>query len=168
MAAPCYKGPNPIKDDERVVIWKWARDNHIDSGVPIGQVKDAINQHFYNGMAKPEWLDDIITGRKTPFRDVANDAWRKQYNRQAIVQQAKDISEWAKLPPWVRKISQTLNLPRSVAVFGHGIVFPVTHAGDLAFRPESWGTFVNGILRTYGASLNSAFAGRVMDRLAGE
>lgn len=168
MAVPCYRGPNPVKDDERVVIWKWARDNHIDQGATLGQVKDAINQEFYNGMAKPEWLDDIITGRKTPFKEVANDLWRKQYNRQAIIQQAKDISQWSKLPPWVQVVSKALNAPRSVAVFGHGIVFPITHAGDLVFRPSSWGTFIKGVLRTYKGASSSAFAGRVMDRMAGD
>jgi hypothetical protein len=62
------------------------------------------------------------------------------------------------------KMLRTLwTLPRSVAVFGHGFIFPITHGGDLAFRPESWGTFIRGILNTYKSAFSKAHTGRVLD-----
>src|ERR1051325_4219938 len=99
MAAPCYNGPNPAKDDERIAIWKWAKEKGIEQGMSIDKVHDAINTQFFAGHAKPEWINDILGGRKTPFRAVANDLWRKQYNRQAITQQARQMSERAALGP---------------------------------------------------------------------
>ena len=58
------------------------------SGAAI-KVGDLINEQFFAGQAKPEWISDILSGRKTPFREVANAAWKAQYNRRVITQQAQ-------------------------------------------------------------------------------
>lgn len=168
MASPCYSGPNPIKDEDRIAIWKWAKANGIDQGMSFDKVHDSINQYFFAGQAKSAWVNDILSGRKTPFRHIANDVWRKQYNRQAIVQQAKDLSSRAALGPIGKTVMAMRYIPRSLAVFGHGIVFPVTHAGDLLLRPASWGTFVKGALKTYRAAGSSAYAARAVSALAHE
>lgn len=166
MANPCYKGPNPVKEDERYAIWRWAKENGIDAGEELGKVSDNINQFFFGGQAKPEWISDILSGRKTPFRTVANDLWRKQYNRQAITQQAQEIQRVANMGPAGRWIKKLWTFPRTAAVAGHGIVFPITHAGDLVFRPASWGTLVKGILRTYRGATSSAYSGRIMNMIS--
>jgi len=162
MAGPCYSGPNPIKDDERPVIWKWAKENGIDAGMPIEHVGKAINDHFFGGQAKPEWINDILSGRKTPFRAVANDLWKKQYNRRVITQQAKEISRLEGMGPVGKVLRRLWTAPRTVAVMGHGVVFPITHAGDLAFRPASWGTFTKGVLRTYRGAFSKGYTGRIL------
>lgn len=161
----CYKGEIPITDDERPVIWRWAKENIIDQGGSIEQVHDAINKQFFNGTAKEGWINDILTGRKTPFREISNDVWRKQYNRQNVIQQARELSSRAALGPLGKVVMAMRYLPRSVSVFGHGIVFPVTHAGDLILRPSSWGTFVSGTLRTYRSAGSSAYAARALNQL---
>ncbi len=150
MATPCYNGPNPVKDDERAVIWKWAKEHGgIDAGLTINQVADNVNKQFFGGMAKDKWINDIMSGRKTPFHEVATEMWKKQYNRRVIIQQAQEISRLANLGPVAKKLRQLWNIPRTVSVFGHGVVFPITHGGDLAFRPTSWGTFIKGTWETY-------------------
>jgi hypothetical protein len=159
----CYSGPNPIDDEDRAVIWKWAKTNGIDQGLSIGKVGDAINQQFFAGQAKPEWITDILSGRKTPFRAVANDAWRKQYNRRAVVQQASDLSRMQAMGPAGKTLRALWTAPRSVSVFGHGVVFPITHGGDLAFRPGSWGTFFKGVFNTWSKSWSPAATERVLD-----
>ena len=171
--AKCYNGPNPVDDQDRLAIWKWAKDQGgIDKGAPIEQVHDAINQKFFNGKAKPEWINDILSGRKTPFKFLANDQWKKQYNRRVITQQANEISKIGDMGQAGKILRGIWTLPRSVAVFGHGIVFPVTHAGDLVFRPQSWGTFIKGALRTYRGGLvpsrlggGKAYTARIMDTM---
>src|SRR4051812_32280708 len=95
----CYKGPNPIKDEERATIWKWAKEKGIDRGMSYDKVHDAINEYFYAGQARPEWITDILSGRKTPFRKTAEELWKKQYNRSAIVQHAKMLSQQGSLGP---------------------------------------------------------------------
>jgi hypothetical protein len=168
-AVSCYQGSNPVTDEERIAIWKWAKEHGgIDAGASIEQVHKNINDFFFGGMAKDVWIHDILSGRKTPFRHIANDAWRKQYNRQAIVQQAKNLSSRAALGPIGKVVMAMRYVPRSLAVAGHGIVFPVTHAGDLLLRPASWGTFIKGALKTYRAAGSSAYAGRAVSALAHE
>src|SRR6266704_800015 len=159
----CYDGPNPVKDDERLAIWKWAKENAgINQGVPIEKVHNAINKYFFNGVAKPEWINDILSGRKTPFREVANDVWRSQYNRRNIIQQAKDLSRLQNMNPVERAFSKMWTAPRELATLGHGIVFPITHAGDLIFRPSMWDVFFKGFFQTYQGFFSKAFTGRML------
>jgi hypothetical protein len=164
---PCYSGPIPVSDEERQVIWRWAKANGIDHGLPIDKVGDAINAHFFNGVGKPEWITDILSGRKTPYRELSTAAWKAQYNRRVIVSQAKDISGQQAMHPVLRGIKKIWDFPRTAAVFGHGVVFPVTHAGDLVLRPSSWGVFMKGFLNTYEKSFNfkggDAAVARMMD-----
>ena len=150
MPKKCYNGPNPIDEpDDRIAVWKWVKENHIDHGATLDKVGDAINQKFYGGAAKPEWITDILSGRKTPFREVAADAWTKQYYRRQIQSQAKDLYERQMQPPILRAWSKMWEAPRNMAVAGHGFVFPITHAGDLLLRPLSYKTIFKGLFDTY-------------------
>src|SRR5258708_902279 len=130
--------------------------------MPLEKVHDEINKYFFNGVGKEEWINDILSGRKTPFREVANDVWRAQYDRRTIIQQAKDLSKLQNMNPVERAISKMWTAPRELATLGHGIVFPITHAGDLMFRPASWGTFFKGIFQTYQGFVSKAFTGRML------
>jgi hypothetical protein len=159
----CYSGPNPVTDDERIAIWRWAKVNGIDHGLPIEKVGDAINQHFFNGMARPEWITDILSGRKTPFQHTADNAWRAQYNRRAIVQQAKDQFRLQSMGPVGRILRKLWTAPRELLTIGHSFVFPITHGGDLALRPTSWGTLIQGLFNTYKGAFNTPHAARMLD-----
>lgn len=158
----CYSGPNPVTDDERVVIWKWAKDNAIDKGLPFEKVHDAINNYFFGGHAPPEWINDILSGRKTPFHHLATDLWRKQYDRRAIVQQAEEFTRMQTLGPVAKTLRALWTFPRGVATVGHGFVFPLTHGGDLMFRPESWKTFIEGVFNTYKGVFSKAETAKVL------
>lgn len=163
MANPCFvnqtKGENPITDEERFGIWKWARENHIDTtkNPDIDKVGKAINDYFFGGEAHPDWITDILSGQKTPFREVANDMWLKQYNRRVITQQAQETARLNGASKFVQIARKIWSGPRTLAVFGHGIVFPITHAGDLLFRPQSWGTFFKGALKSYRGAFDKSF-----------
>src|SRR5206468_1878942 len=130
----CYSGPLPVTDEERMAIWRWAKANGIDHGLPFEKIHDAINEHFFAGAAKPEWVTDILSGRKTPFRVQANAAWKTQYNRRMIVQHAKELTERQAMSPAGKAFRALWSAPRSAAVFAHGWVLPITHAGNLVNR----------------------------------
>jgi len=148
-----------------MAIWKWAKANGIDQGLPFEKVHAAINNHFFAGAAKPEWITDILSGRKTPLRSVANEAWRTQYNRRAIVEHANKLTQGAAMSPAGKAFHALWSLPRSAAVFMHGWVFPVTHAGDLLLRPISWGTFFRGLLNTYTKSFSKEGTERLLESM---
>jgi hypothetical protein len=160
---PCYSGPNPVTDPkDRMIIWKWAKENGIDQGLPFAKIHDAINTHFFGGMARSEWIDDILSGRKTPFRTLANDVWRAQYNRRMITQQAQAQMKVYARSPLVNIAGRLWAIPRVFEVLGHGFSFPVTHGGDLALRPESWGVFMRGVLNSWTKSWSPVAAEKVM------
>src|SRR5258708_1599647 len=158
----CDNGKSTKKDEERKDIWKSAKENDINKGLPIEKVHDEINKYFFNGVGKEEWINDILSGRKTPFREVANDVWRAQRDRRTIIQQAKDLSKLQNMNPVERAFNKMWMAPRELATLGHGIVFPITHSGDLMFRPASWGTFFKGIFQTYQGFFSKAFTGRML------
>lgn len=104
MPLPCFvtdlfkkKEPNPVTDEERFAIWKWAKEKAIDNNPSpdLDQVGKQINDYFFGGQAHPDWITDILSGRKTPFREVANDMWKKQYNRRVVTQQASEMARMA-------------------------------------------------------------------------
>jgi hypothetical protein len=149
--AACYNGPNPADEDPRLrpTIWKWTKENAIDKGLDLSQTKDAINNHFFAGQAKDKWLNDIIGGRKTPFRSVANAAWKAQFNRRQIIKQAQNLSKTQAMGPIGRAAAFAGDIPRELATIGHAVVFPISHAGDLLINPLRWGTVFRGIFNTY-------------------
>src|SRR5262249_38782602 len=82
--------------------------------------------------------------------------WKKQYNRRMITQQAQALAREQAFGPAGKLLRALWTIPRTAAVYGHGIVFPVTHGGDLALRPQSWGVFVRGLLNTWSKSWSPA------------
>ena len=150
--AGCYPGPNPIDKNDpeglrRAAIWKWVKEHGIDQGKSFDEIHDMIKQKVFSGMAdfKPEWATDILSGRKTPYHKIATDAWQAQARRKAVVQHAKDVAGRAAMSMPMRALSKLWTVPRSVAVAGHGYVFPITHAGDMVFNPGRWGVLFRGM-----------------------
>jgi hypothetical protein len=162
----CYSGPNPVEDpEERMAIWKWAKANGIDHGLPFRKIHDAINAEFFGGAGRPEWINEILSGRKTPYRPLAEDAWRRQNNRRAIVKQAsKYVEDYSKSLP-AKAFEKLWSLPRGIATFLHGWVFPITHAGELLLRPFTWHKFFRGLLDTYSKSFSPGATERVLDAM---
>ena len=159
----CYPGPNPIDKDDpeglrRAGIWAWVKEHGIDQGKSFDEIHDMINQKVFHGSAdtKPEWITDILSGRKTPFHKVATEAWRAQNARKAIVQQAKDVAGRAAMPMWYRGLSKAWETPRALAVAGHGYVFPITHAGDMVLNPWRWGILYRGLKNVWTKSHSAA------------
>lgn len=167
MAQACYNGEDPLKDDQaaRIRIWKWAKANGIDQGLPYEKVHDAINQHFYGGMAKPQWIMEHLSGRKTPFREISDELWRTRNNRRAIVNQAQEAARYYNMGPIRRALSQVYNFPRSASVMFHGAAFPAVHAGRLTMQPARWGMYFKSLadaVRSIPPNSGKAFNERLM------
>ena len=127
-----------------------------------------INQKgFSYGSAdtKSEWITDILSGRKTPFRQVATEAWRAQNVRKAMVQQAKDVAGRAAMPMWYRGLSKAWETPRALAVAGHGYVFPITHAGDMVLNPWRWKILYRGLRNVWTKSHSAAESEQIINTM---
>jgi hypothetical protein len=167
--AGCYSGDNPVKTlEEGIEIWRWAKANGIDHGLPLEEIHDLIKKEYFSGTDNPRvsaWINQILSGRKSPFKSVAMDAWAKQHNRQQIAQQAQAATEAQALSPVTKTIKGILSVPRGIATFGHGVVFPITHGGDLLYRPGSYGVFFRNLLRTWTKSGSAAATGIELSKM---
>jgi hypothetical protein len=148
-----YKGNSPVKDEDRPIIWKWAKDNTNFEDF-VGTSK-AINDHFFGGRAPQSWISDLIGGRKTKtsfgriYDDMYNEMWRRNSDRQNMIRYAKELNKYAGTGVWPKVANTVWNLGRSLETIGHAIVFPVSHAGDLLFHPTEWGRYFKGLGDVY-------------------
>jgi hypothetical protein len=164
--AGCYSGSNPVKTlEEGIEIWRWAKAHAIDHGLPFEEIHDLINKEYFSGTGRPEWINEILSGRKTQFRALANDIWKKQYNRRQTVLYAQAATEAHALSPVAKTLKNILAVPRGVATFGHGVVFPITHGGELLFRPWSWKVIGRGLLDTWTKSGSDAATERLLSTM---
>lgn len=154
MPISCYGGANPIgklSDQERLALWKWTKENAIDHGMPIEQVHEVLNNHFFGGNAKSEWVNEFLAARKTPFKRASDAAWTAQANRRNIQQQAKHLVSDQRANILERAAKMVIAGPRYVSVGGgvHGVVFPFTHGGALTLNPFRLKAFARLVVNTW-------------------
>jgi hypothetical protein len=91
----------PYSDADRLVIWKWIKENCIEIGIKdYDEIAKAVNDYFFHGEAKQEWTDDILSGRNTPFRKHVKAMWKAQGNRKRAVHNAQAFSGRTETPWW--------------------------------------------------------------------
>jgi hypothetical protein len=76
----------PYRDDDRIVIWKWINENCLDK--ERDEISKAVNDRFFAGEAKQEWLDDILSGRNTPFQKETKRLWKAKRKKEKAIQEA--------------------------------------------------------------------------------
>ena len=157
MPNPCYSGPNPIgklTDQERLGMWKWVKENAIDRGMPMEEVHEAFNNHYFGGSVTGEkagWINEFLAARKMPFRRATDAAWTAQAKRRNIQEQAKHLVNDQNASILERAAKGVIAAPRYVTVGGglHGVVFPFTHGGALILNPLRWKAFARMFINTW-------------------
>jgi hypothetical protein len=132
-------------------MWKWTKENAIDHGMLLEQVRDTFNQHYFGGAGKPEWVNEFLAARKTPFKRLADDAWAAQAHRRNIQIQAKHLVSGQNASNLERAFNAVIAGPRYVTVGGgtHFTVFPFSHGGALLLNPMRWKAFARMVVNTY-------------------
>jgi len=132
-------------------MWRWLKENAIDHGMPLEQVHDTLNNHFFGGSAKPEWINEFLAARKTPFKRLSDAAWAAQANRRNIQTQAKHLVSSQNASILEKTFNAVIAGPRYVTVGGglHGVVFPFTHGGALILNPLRWKAFARMVINTW-------------------
>jgi hypothetical protein len=148
-------------------MWKWVKENAIDHGMPFEQVHETLNNHFFGGAAKPEWVNEFLAARKTPFKRASDAVWAAQANRRNVQQQAKHLVSGQNANILERATKAVIAAPRYVSVGGgvHGVVFPFTHGGALMLNPLRWKAFARLVVNTW-KNLNPAEAENLRDTMA--
>jgi len=151
-------------------MWKWVKENAIDRGMPLEQVHDTFNNHYFGGSVNGEkaaWINEFLAARKTPFKRVADAAWAAQANRRAIQSQAKHLVSDQNATNLERAFNAVVAAPRYVSVGGstHFAVFPFSHGGALLLNPLRWKAFARMVRNTW-RNLNPAEAENLRDTMA--
>lgn len=136
MASPCIPAQASRADVDRALtpervsaIWRYARDTHMGKGLPF---EDVLN-HTANDLNMPrDWVARAFTKPKS-LRIITDQMFLKQHERRMAVSRAKLWVETADTPGLYKVLATTLSIPRRILTFGHGPVFTVTHALDIAF-----------------------------------
>lgn len=147
MASPCF--PSQLKDfkfdqEEIVALWRYAKDNYIDKGV--SDISDTIHGISADLGLKPEWVAKALTEPKA-LKPVSDALYAKMSARRQAVSQAQEFIRSADTPAWKKVIGGIYKAPFSLAVYGHGTVGGITHAGALMFRPSAWGEYWPNFIR---------------------
>jgi hypothetical protein len=153
----CYSGSNPIgklTDQERLAMWRWIKLNAVDHGMPMEQVHETFNNHYFGGSLSGEkaaWINEFLAARKTPFKRASDAAWAAQANRRNIQQQAKHLVNNPNANILERGAKAVIAGPRWLTVGGglHGVVFPFTHGGALLLNPARWKGFARMVVNTW-------------------
>jgi hypothetical protein len=135
-------------------LWKWVKDNAIDHGMPMEQVHQVLNNHFFGGSLNGEkagWINEFLAARKTPFKRLSDTAWVAQASRRNIQQQAKHLVNDQNANMLERAAKAVIAGPRYITVGGglHGVVFPFTHGGALLLNPLRWKGFARMVVNTW-------------------
>lgn len=134
MSGPCFPRDVSKNDIEKALtpervagIWRFAKDNFIDKGVSF---EDTLSQMADITGLPRDWVARSFLKNKT-VRPFAEAAFKQQELRHATVRAARNYVATIDDPAALKLLTTALAIPRRVLTFGHGPVFPVTHALDL-------------------------------------
>ncbi len=135
MATPCGKEYESESRDKIEInpmvakaFYKEAKA-HYDSGKDFNETVAAM--HKQTGLQEAT-IGRILTADKR-LKAITTDMWLKQARYREITQAAEHLVDQAHTAQWARTAQQAWDLSRRVATFGHGGVFPFTHARNLLF-----------------------------------
>lgn len=146
--SPCYQ--SQLKDpqwsqEEVASIWKFAKAEYIDKGVAF----DDMLKHVSDDLGvRPDFISKALAAPKS-LRPMTNEMYRKMSLRRDAIRQAKQTVRSIDAPGYAKLAAKIYNLPRSALTLGHYAVFPVTHGGDLIYRPTVWNHYFKGVFDAY-------------------
>jgi hypothetical protein len=153
IAKPCF--PSQVSRDdldkamtpERVAkIWKYAKAEYIDKGANFEHTLDGVANDL--GMPR-DWVARAFTKPKA-LRSITNEIYDLQDRRLEAMRQAKAHVAAIDSPKALNLIRTVASIPRRALTFGHGPVFMVTHALDVAGRPiTGWKSYFTGMSKAW-------------------
>lgn len=124
--------------------------NEIANGATLAEALDAANLNFFGGMAKPQFIEDLLPRKLTNPMRQAEFQQRLAAVGNQVAQQHFGRSTFSRI------MQKILALPRAEKVIGHFGVFMSSHGGDLAFRPDAWSIYFRGQLRQVHSAASQA------------
>jgi len=148
------KKDNKFTIDQAKDIWEYAKKNYLDVGADFDQMISGTSMDL--GL-NPEQIRDALTTPKGT-KAITDAMYKKQNERNAAIQRAKDWASDAKTNPLVKFLRTIPRFFFAAKVFGHGTVGMVTHSGINIYDPVEWKrywpTFFKQFAFAYGKQAN--------------
>lgn len=164
MSAPCFQ--SQLKDpqwtqDEINAIKKFAHAEYIDKGVEF----DDMIRHVSDDLGvRPDFITRAI-GAKGNTRPLTDAMYRKMSLRRDAVRNAKNVVRTIDAPGYAKLAAKIWNIPRSALTAFHWAVFPVTHAGDLVYRPTTWNNYFKTVFDAWRFASRAAHERAMLDHV---
>ena len=140
--------PNDYSFDAKDIkdIWKYAKENYIDKGVvDFGEMTQSVGDDL--GLTQKQVIEALSKPKGT--KQITDDMYRTQSRRRDAVNNAKVWVKSANEPAVTKVLKMLPSFWFRKAVFGHGTVGMVTHAGMNVFRPSDWKTYFPNFIRQF-------------------
>lgn len=118
-------------------IWDYAKKNYLDKGRTYEDMLSGVSKdlslttgQIRNALAQPK-----------NARVITNEMYRTQYRRNQAVNTAKQWVRQMQTPRIVRMAKAIPAFFFEKAIFGHGTVGMITHAGLNMFNPATWSSY---------------------------
>lgn len=143
--------------EQRAQLWNILKKEYLEPATANGEkltlsdlARRVTRDFAREGVTFPEdWTRDVVGGRKSPLRELDQETLAKRLQRRAVEREAR---AWAKqgaagagaFGKLRRGLGVAYNIPRAALTFGHGIVWPITHAGSAGLDPSVMGHNMGG------------------------
>lgn len=134
MASPCFLADVPksevdkaLTTDRVAAIWRYAKANYLDRGASFEETLSGIS----NDVGIPRDVVARAFTKPKALRSVTNEVFEKQEARRNAIRNAKQYVQTIDAPAALKLLNVLTSVPRRILTFGHGPVFPVTHALEL-------------------------------------
>lgn len=154
-------GRGPIANDVVNAIWNHAKANYIDKGADFGTTIDGVAADL--GIDRDLVKEAFATNKSV--RKITPEMYGKMSDRRQAINEARQWAESANMGPARKAWKVVTNTPRGIAVFGHGIVGMVTHAGENIARPTTWPTYWRNFRRQIPMWMNKSYHEELMQAM---
>ena len=136
---------NKFTPQEVKAIWEYAKQHYIDKGVKFGEMFSKVGadlglsaEQVRNAIALPKGIKPIIEER-----------YKIQSRRTKAIAEAKAFVADANKSRLEKAIMSVPAFFFEKAVFGHGTVGMITHAGMNIYSPKSWGAYFHAFPKQF-------------------
>ncbi len=158
-----YIGLGNVEEGKMWTLDEMTRD--ISEKLNIGEpVKDRDGNPTGEVNLKPEWVKSAFTQNKTVRRYVP-ETLKRDYDRRQTIKEARLWATDANRGPVLRALNTIWTFPMSEAIFGHGGVGMITHAGANIARPSGWVPYWRNFARQYPLVFNKAYHESLMQQM---
>ena len=159
-------GGTQVNPDVARAIWRYAKTTYIDQG---GMDFLEVTRRVADDLGlDQEDVYHVFAGPKTAPKEVTTAMWAAQARRRDAIRNAKAWEEAAGDTKLQKALKAAWEFPRQEAVFGHGGVGMITHAGTSVFIPEIWPIYWRNFFRQWKYTLSGVrnpITGKTFDNI---